>query len=65
MDADYLSTPEKTLDDYKSKKVDKEETIYILKTIIEKNDDVSIRLRSIEALAIMKPGNEEMFKKSI
>ena len=54
-------TPEKILKDYKSKRVDKEETIYLLKTLIEKDIDLSMRLRSIETLSVLNTENEETF----
>lgn len=62
MTADSSLTPEKILNDYKSNKVDREETIYLLKTLIERSNDVSIQLRSIEAIANIKSGNEAVFK---
>ncbi len=54
-----LITPDKILNDFRNGKIDGTEAVYLLKNLIDKSSDKSIRIQSIEALESLNIKSED------
>ena len=61
-DPDKFLTPEQIWNDFTLRKVKNSNAVYLLKTILENSQKISIRLRAIEIIGKINLKNEETLK---